>query len=72
MRGPAHDHDIAPSTLDLAGLELELGQERDRAFRLRNAIAPVNAGAPGEVSDDFDQDPRSDGLPDIGADELAP
>ena len=29
---------IAPSTLDLSGLELEIGQERDRAFRLRNAL----------------------------------
>ena len=28
---------IAPSTLDLSGLELEIGQERDRAYRLRNA-----------------------------------
>ena len=27
---------IAPSTMDLSGLELELGQARDRAFRLRN------------------------------------
>src|SRR5438552_18706966 len=26
---------IAPSTLDLSGLELELSQERDRAIRLR-------------------------------------
>jgi chromosome partitioning protein len=26
---------IAPSTLDLSGLELEIGQQRDRAFRLR-------------------------------------
>ncbi|RAI44079.1 ParA family protein [Rhodoplanes roseus] len=34
---------IAPSTLDLAGLELEIGQERDRAFRLRNAVAELNA-----------------------------
>src|SRR6188768_1400784 len=25
--------DIAPSTLDLSGVELEIGQERDRAFR---------------------------------------
>jgi len=33
---------IAPSTLDLSGLELEIGQQRDRAFRLRNAIAPLN------------------------------
>jgi chromosome partitioning protein len=35
---------IAPSTLDLSGLELELGQARDRAFRLRTAVAPLNAG----------------------------
>lgn len=33
---------IAPSTLDLAGLELEIGQERDRAFRLRDAVAALN------------------------------
>jgi chromosome partitioning protein len=37
---------IAPSTLDLAGLELEIGQSRDRAFRLRDAIAPLNVGKP--------------------------
>jgi chromosome partitioning protein len=35
---------IAPSTLDLSGFELEIGQTRDRAFRLRNALAPLNAG----------------------------
>src|SRR6266436_8728378 len=29
---------IAPSTLDLSGLELEIGQARDRAFRLRSAL----------------------------------
>lgn len=29
---------IAASTLDLAGLELEIAQERDRAFRLRTAL----------------------------------
>src|SRR6476646_2196725 len=34
---------IAPSTLDLSGLELEIGQARDRAFRLRNALANLNA-----------------------------
>jgi chromosome partitioning protein len=33
---------IAPSTLDLSGLELEIGQERDRAFRLRNALDALN------------------------------
>src|SRR5438105_9276410 len=32
---------IAPSTLDLSGLELEVSQERDRAFRLRNALGPM-------------------------------
>jgi len=37
---------IAPSTLDLSGLELEIGQQRDRAFRLRNAFAPLNSGEP--------------------------
>ena len=35
---------IAPSTMDLSGFELKIGQERDRAFRLRNAIAPLNNG----------------------------
>ena len=35
---------IAPSTMDLSGLELEIGQARDRAFRLRSAISPLNAG----------------------------
>ena len=35
---------IAPSTLDLSGLELEIGQERDRAFRLRNALRELNSG----------------------------
>jgi chromosome partitioning protein len=34
---------IAPSTLDLSGLELEVSQERDRALRLRNALAPLRA-----------------------------
>ncbi len=35
---------IAPSTMDLSGLELEIGQMRDRAFRLRNALSELNAG----------------------------
>src|SRR3984893_6996322 len=34
---------VAPSTLDLSGLELESCQSRDRAFRLRNALASLNA-----------------------------
>src|SRR6266571_3769162 len=38
---------IAPSTLDLSGLELEVSQARDRAFRLRTALGPLNAGRPG-------------------------
>jgi chromosome partitioning protein len=33
---------LAPSTLDLSGLELEIGQTRDRAFRLRSALSPLN------------------------------
>jgi chromosome partitioning protein len=37
---------IAPSTLDLSGLELEIGQSRDRALRLRDAITPLNLGKP--------------------------
>src|SRR6478672_5488616 len=40
---------IAPSTMDLSGLEL--GQARDRAFRLRTAIAPLNAGKFAGVGD---------------------
>src|SRR5688572_32277825 len=32
---------IAASTMDLSGLELEIGNARDRAFRLRNALADV-------------------------------
>jgi chromosome partitioning protein len=35
---------IAPSTMDLTGFELEVGRERDRAFRLRNALGQLNAG----------------------------
>jgi chromosome partitioning protein len=37
---------IAPSTLDLAGLELEVSQARDRALRLRNALGPLRGGTP--------------------------
>jgi chromosome partitioning protein len=39
---------IAASTMDLSGLELELGSARDRAFRLRNAIAGLNTNATGD------------------------
>ena len=38
---------IAPSTLDLSGLELQVSQERDRAFRLRNALEPQNVSSAG-------------------------
>jgi len=43
---------IAPSTLDLSGFELAVSQERDRALRLRNGLAPLRAAAPsyGEFS----------------------
>src|SRR6202166_919379 len=41
---------IAPSTIDLSGFELEVGQARDRAFRLRNALAPLRSPAPDEVA----------------------
>jgi chromosome partitioning protein len=34
---------LAPSTLDLSGLELQIGQARDRAYRLRQALAPLSA-----------------------------
>jgi chromosome partitioning protein len=37
---------IAPSTLDLSGLELEVSQARDRAFRLRSALEPLRTAAP--------------------------
>jgi chromosome partitioning protein len=40
---------IAASTLDLSGIELEIGQERDRAFRLRNALAPLSTVTAGQT-----------------------
>ena len=40
---------IAPSTIDLSGFELEVGQARDRAFRLRHALAALGTPHP----DDF-------------------
>src|ERR1700752_5097819 len=36
---------IAAATMDLSGLELELGSTRDRAYRLRDAIAALNTNA---------------------------
>jgi chromosome partitioning protein len=41
---------IASSTIDLSGFELEVGQARDRAFRLRNAIQPLRTPAPDEIA----------------------
>jgi chromosome partitioning protein len=41
---------LAPSTLDLSGLELEIGQARDRAFRLRNALAPLKTPLPDQTN----------------------
>jgi chromosome partitioning protein len=38
--------DIVPSTMDLSGFELEIAHERDRAFRLRDAVATLNASMP--------------------------
>jgi chromosome partitioning protein len=35
---------LASSTMDLSGLELEIGQAKDRAFRLRTALADINKG----------------------------
>src|SRR5713226_231562 len=37
---------IAASTMDLSGLELELGSARDRAFPLRDALPPLHPTAP--------------------------
>ncbi len=39
---------IAASTMDLSGLELELGTTHGRAFRLRDAIAELNVGLEAE------------------------
>src|SRR5579883_1597202 len=41
---------IAPSTMDLSGFELEVGHSRDRAFRLRNALAQINDAAMGPAA----------------------
>lgn len=41
---------IASSTLDLSGFELEMGQTRDRAYRLREALAPLRSPRPGDAA----------------------
>src|SRR2546421_5783098 len=38
---------IVASTMDLSGFELEIAQERDRAYRLRDALAALNTAANG-------------------------
>ncbi|MGB9366713.1 MAG: ParA family protein [Xanthobacteraceae bacterium] len=38
---------IVPSTMDLSGLELEIAQERDRAYRLRDALTALNGAEAG-------------------------
>jgi chromosome partitioning protein len=38
---------IVPSTMDLSGLELEIAHQRDRAYRLRNALAELDAASAG-------------------------
>jgi chromosome partitioning protein len=43
---------IVPSTMDLSGFELEIAHERDRAYRLRDALASLNPAPPGAV--DYD------------------
>ena len=40
---------ITPSTMDLSGLELEIANERDRAYRLRNAILSLPDAASAEA-----------------------
>jgi chromosome partitioning protein len=44
---------IAASTMDLSGLELELGATRDRAFRLRDAIAALNTNTNATPESDY-------------------
>ncbi len=39
---------IAPSTMDLSGLELEIANQKDRAFRLRNAIGGLQKAERGK------------------------
>src|SRR5436309_9072080 len=34
---------IVPSTMDLSGFELELAQQQDRAYRLRDALRSLNS-----------------------------
>src|SRR5947207_14056564 len=44
---------IASSTMDLSGLELELGTTPGRAFRMRDAIAALNKNAAPDTEDTY-------------------
>ncbi|MBB3770564.1 chromosome partitioning protein [Angulomicrobium tetraedrale] len=50
---------IAPSTMDLSGLELELASQRDRAYRLRDAIRGLNGGRDSGSLDSRNETPYS-------------
>jgi len=41
---------IVPSTMDLSGFELEIAQERDRAYRLRDTLSSLNPAPDGGVA----------------------
>ncbi|GLI91266.1 ParA family protein [Methylocystis echinoides] len=45
---------IAPSTLDLLGVELEIAGDKDRAFRLKRAVAELVAGEDHRDSTHYD------------------
>jgi chromosome partitioning protein len=45
---------IAPSTLDLLGVELEIAGDKDRAFRLKRAVAELVASAPHQDGKHYD------------------
>jgi chromosome partitioning protein len=45
---------IAPSTLDLLGVELEIAGDKDRAFRLKRAVAELVAGEDHRDSKHYD------------------
>ncbi len=44
---------VAPSTMDLLGVDLEIAAHRDRTFKLRNALRSLAHPAPGETASGF-------------------
>jgi chromosome partitioning protein len=44
---------VAPSTMDLLGIDLEIADHKDRTFKLRNALKALNAGADGRITAPF-------------------